>query len=83
MCIRDRCGLLNLTEALRSHKIIGVMHAIVMSMLMADAVLSVVCIRMVYSSFRSDGHSIQQAREEAYREGARAAMTGGIGSAAV
>ncbi len=77
------CGLLNLTEALNSHKIIGVMHAIVMSMLMADAVLSVVCIRMVYSSFRSDGHSIQQAREEAYREGARAAMTGGIGSAAV
>ena len=54
-----------------------------MSLLMADAVLSVVCIRMVYSSFRSDGHSIQQAREEAYREGARAAMTGGIGSAAV
>lgn len=77
------CGLLNLTQALNSHKVIGIMHATVMSMLMTDALLSIICIRMVYASFRSDGHSIQQAREEAYREGARAAVSGGVGSGAV
>ena len=78
------CGLLNLTEALNSHKIIGIMHAIVMSMLMADAVLSVVCIRMVYWRATLLQRTLDSTRGRGVSsEGARAAMTGGIGSAAV
>jgi hypothetical protein len=74
---------LNLNEALQGNKTIGVMHTIVMLLFAADSVLSVLAIRWVYSSFRSGGHTLEQARAEAYREGIAAATTGGIGSAAV
>lgn len=77
------CGILNLNEALQGNKAIGVMHTIVMLLFAADSVLSVLAIRWVYSSFRSGGHTLEQARAEAYREGIAAATTGGIGSAAV
>ena len=77
------CGILNLNEALQGNKIIGVMHAIVMVLFAVDSFLSVLCIRWVYGSFRGGGHSLEQARAEAYREGLAAAATGGVGSAAV
>jgi hypothetical protein len=59
------------------------MHAIVMVLFAVDSFLSVLCIRWVYGSFRGGGHSLEQARAEAYREGLAAAATGGVGSAAV
>jgi hypothetical protein len=39
--------------------------------------------RWVYKSFRGGGHTIEQARAEAYREGLRSATMGGVGSSAV
>ena len=77
------CGVLNLKQALEKDKILGVMHAVVMSLFMLDALLSVVCMRWVYKSFRGGGHTIEQARAEAYREGLRSATMGGVGSSAV
>jgi hypothetical protein len=74
------CGVLNLQEALEKNKIIGIMHAIVMSIFMIDAALSLLCIRRVYVSFRGGGHTLEQARTEAYQEGARSAAMGGFGS---
>ena len=67
------CGILNLKQAMARDKIIGMMHAVVMGMFMGDAFFGVICIRWVYASFRSGGHSVEQARAEAYQEGLRAA----------
>jgi hypothetical protein len=77
------CGILNLNEALQRNKIVGIMHAIVMVLFAVDSALSVMCIRWVYNSFRGGGHTLEQARAEAYREGLAAAAVGGVGSAAV
>lgn len=67
------CGILNLKAAMERDKIMGMMHGVVMGMFMGDAFFSVLCIRWVYASFRSGGHSVEQARAEAYQEGMRAA----------
>ena len=69
------CGVLNLSAALKKSKVLGIFHAVVMSLFMADAALSILTIRWVYYSFRGGGHSIADIRSQAYAEGARSAMS--------
>ena len=71
------CGIMNFKQAMERDKVFGYMHAVVMSMFMLDACLAVLCIRLVYTSFRGGGHTMEQARAEAYQEGIRAAATSG------
>jgi len=68
------CGVLNLDKALAKSKILGIFHAVVMSLFMVDAGLSLLSIRWVYISFRGGGHSVADIRSQAYAEGARSAM---------
>lgn len=71
-------GVSNASQAMAESGAVGAIYAFGAALFGADLVLSVYALRMVYARFRGGGHTIQDARNEAVREGVRAGAANAV-----
>ena len=71
-------GVSNTSQAMATSGAVGGVYAFGTALFGVDMVLSVYALRMVYARFRGGGHTIQDARNEAVREGVRAGAANAV-----